>query len=92
MKVLCPICNVEGSAQIRGLSVRVGHYRGYKGETRIVEWHATTLEAIKNMVNKHGKQTVNMVNNSLKSSLESLKDCRGSLVWKWRQTHNLESV
>jgi hypothetical protein len=51
MKVKCPQCNEMGSAQIRGNSVRIGHYKGYKGETRIVEWHPCTLEML-NMVNK----------------------------------------
>jgi integrase len=62
MKAICPICKIEGSAQIRGNSVRVGHYKGYHGETRIVEWHPTTLEAL-NMVN-------NLVNNNLKNDSE----------------------
>jgi hypothetical protein len=43
-KVLCPVCNKEGSLQKRGNSCRVGHYKGFKGKTVIVEWHCTTLE------------------------------------------------
>jgi hypothetical protein len=39
MKVECPICHRMGFVQQRGNSVRIGHYVGYKGKTRIVEWH-----------------------------------------------------
>jgi len=65
MKVLCPICGIMGSMQKRGNSVRVGHYKGYREETRIIEWHATTLQAIE-MVNNtmvnNGYQTHNLEN------------------------------
>lgn len=43
-KAMCPVCHVEGSVQQRGNSVRVGHYKGYHGNTRIVEWHCTTMK------------------------------------------------
>jgi len=61
MKVQCPICHKDGSLQQRYNSVRVGHYKGYKGKTRIIEWHSTNIKAVL-VVNKkevgldeHGK-------------------------------------
>jgi len=54
MLVKCPICGKDGSLQQRGQSynsVRVGHYRGYKGKTRIIEWHSTNAKAV-HLVNK----------------------------------------
>lgn len=51
MRVKCPICGKDGFSQQRYNSVRVGHYKGYKktskGHTTVIEWHATTIEAIK---------------------------------------------
>ena len=72
MKVTCPSCGKEGSAQIRGNNVRIGHYSGYKkgdkGQTIIItEWHTTTLEAL-NMVNN---VSLNMVNNPAKTTTET---------------------
>jgi RecJ-like exonuclease len=68
MKVQCPICHNEGSLQQRYNSVRVGHYKGFKktlkGQTIIVEWHATTIKNVllvnkgKVMVNNEGKLTL----------------------------------
>ena len=39
VKVMCSVCNREGHLQVRGSSARIGHYVGYDGKTRIVEWH-----------------------------------------------------
>ena len=81
MKVLCPICQIEGSAQIRGKSVRVGHYKGYHGQTRIIEWHATNLDAIK-MVNNDKMVNKNMVNKNLNLASNSQNKLGGrSLAW-----------
>jgi len=46
MKVKCPICKKDGSLQQRYNSVRVGHYKGFEGTTRLVEWHATTIKDV----------------------------------------------
>ena len=87
MKMICPICHVEGSAQIRGNSVRVGHYKGYRGETRIVEWHATTMEAL-NVVNNHGKQNLDKEDLSLISHAEVGKRYSARLIiWRTSMGH-----
>jgi hypothetical protein len=57
MKMVCPVCGIEGSLQVRGKSARIGHYRGYSEKTRIVEWHMVPYEMVNN-----GKQM--MVNNT----------------------------
>ncbi len=57
MKALCPICNVEGHLQIRGKSARIGHYRGYNGKTRFVEWHKIDIAYLDLMV-INGKQSM----------------------------------
>ncbi len=59
MKIKCPICECEGHLQLRGRSARVGHYRGYKGKTRIIEWHRVDYDTARLMMvnnGKHGKQ------------------------------------
>ena len=51
MKVECPVCGRMGFLQQRGNSARVGHYLGYRGKTRMVEWHrvnASNLEMVNN--------------------------------------------
>jgi hypothetical protein len=60
MKVKCPICKKNGSMQQRYNSVRVGHYKGFEGKTRIVEWHCTTIKDVlvnngSLMVNSEGR-------------------------------------
>jgi len=64
MLAKCPICGKDGSLQQRYNSVRVGHYKGWKGKTRIIEWHPTNIQAVL-VVNKktvgldeHGKLTL----------------------------------
>jgi hypothetical protein len=39
MKVLCPICNMQGILEIRGNSKRVLHYKGFLNNKRIYEKH-----------------------------------------------------
>ena len=66
-----------GHLQVRGSSARIGHYAGYKGKTRMIEWHKITLEDLE-MVNS-GKQY--MVNKNLNSGSD-LEMTRGRrLVW-----------
>ena len=58
MKTICSVCGKEGFLQVRGKSRRVGHYRGFKGKTRVVEWHALTAEVVinkKTVINKEEK-------------------------------------
>jgi len=66
MKVKCPQCGIEGYLQVRGKSARVGHYKGYNGKTRIIEWHKADYNTINSMVN-NGNQ--NMVNNEIVQAL-----------------------
>ena len=40
MKVLCPICHVEGILEVRGRSQRVLHHRGSVDGKRVYERHA----------------------------------------------------
>ena len=86
LKVQCPICHEQGYVQQRYHSVRVGHYKGYKGKTRIIEWHATNIEAVL-VVNKgevsldeHGELTLFTKNEENSHGLPSSP-----------QTHNLEN-
>ena len=66
-KALCPVCNVEGYLQIRGSSVRVGHYQGTRENTKVIMWHCTTLEAIKpNMVKQASNNMVKPDTNMVK--------------------------
>lgn len=46
MLAKCPICGKDGSLQQRYNSVRVGHYKGWKGKTRIIEWHSTNIQNV----------------------------------------------
>jgi hypothetical protein len=42
MKVLCPVCNVEGILEQRGNSQRVLHYKGFINGKRMYEKHNLT--------------------------------------------------
>jgi hypothetical protein len=80
MKVECPICHELGYVQQRYRSVRVGHYKGYKGKTRIIEWHCTTANDVL-MVNK------DMVKLDESGRLEE----KDHVLPHSPQTHNLEN-
>jgi len=84
--VKCPTCGINGSAQIRGNSVRVGHYVGYKGDTRIVNWHCTTLEDLSKLNNC---LKINMVNNN---GHKMVNNEQLSIDYHAPQTHNLENI
>ena len=71
MKVKCPICGVEGHLQVRGNSARIGHYRGYNGRTRIVEWHKVDKDALLHLVNS-GNQSMENGNQSVVIKKEDL--------------------
>ena len=38
VKIICPVCNVEGILQVRGSSKRIVHYRWVNGK-RIFSYH-----------------------------------------------------
>ncbi len=40
MKVLCPVCHIEGLLQQRGNSSRVQHYVGFENGRRIYQYHS----------------------------------------------------
>jgi hypothetical protein len=40
MKVVCPVCGVEGILEVRGNSQRVLHYKGFVNGRRLYERHA----------------------------------------------------
>ena len=69
-KIECPVCGIEGHLQIRGNSARIGHYRGYRDKTRIVEWHKVNIETLSMVIN--GNQPV--VNKNPKIIPESQLD------------------
>jgi hypothetical protein len=39
LKILCPICGVEGVLQQRGNSYRIQHYQGFKNGKRNYQYH-----------------------------------------------------
>ena len=43
MKMICPVCGVEGFLQQRGNSRRIQHYIGYKSGKQIVTYHKLEL-------------------------------------------------
>ena len=43
MKVLCPVCGVEGILEQRGNSARVLHYRGFFNDKRVYEKHRVKM-------------------------------------------------
>ena len=78
MKVKCPQCGIKGYLQLRGKSARVGHYKGYSGKTRIIEWHKADYDTISLMVN-NGNQKVANNKAELGFKSESMRGCR--LAW-----------
>ena len=64
MKIICPICGSKGHVQKRGNSIRVGHYIGYQGKTRIIKWHKIDSN-LSSMVNNGNQIMVNNKPNSL---------------------------
>ena len=78
MKVLCSVCGRMGFLQVRGKSARVGHYLGYSGKTRMVEWRR--MDASNRVVNgNHGNQSM-VINKSEMSVFNENKSGR-SLAW-----------
>jgi hypothetical protein len=75
-KIVCPTCGVQGHLQIRGNSGRVGHYKGYKGKTRIILWHKIDPEQLITIAGKQG-----LVNNKLSSKSVSRNIGGRSLAW-----------
>ena len=65
MRRVCPVCGAEGTVQVRGNSARIGHYRGYRGKTRIIEWHRIQPQMMHLLVNNDSlvNNSLNMVNN-----------------------------
>jgi hypothetical protein len=43
LKVLCPVCGVEGILEQRGNSARVLHYKGFFDGKRVYERHAVKI-------------------------------------------------
>jgi hypothetical protein len=43
LKVLCPVCGVEGILEQRGNSARILHYRGFFDGKRMHERHAVKM-------------------------------------------------
>ena len=73
MKVECPICGVMGHLQVRGQSARVGHFQGYEGNTRIVEWHKVDASNLDSVINgNHSNQS--LVINKLKMGISNLNN------------------
>jgi len=81
-KAICPVCHIEGSVQQRGNSFRVGHYKGYRGDTRLIEWHCTTREAldvVNNTMVNNGCQTHNLENNKRAKKAPSVQKSRARI-------------
>ena len=82
MKVLCPVCNIEGLLQQRGNSSRIQHYVGFESGKRLYSYHklevngsnngSKTLEVTKSNESIFNKNRLNLqVNNSEDVSLGS---------------------
>jgi len=68
VRAICSVCNREGHLQVRGNSARIGHYMGYEGKTRLVEWHR--VDGINLEMLNNGKQS--LVNKTLNLGFNSL--------------------
>ena len=40
VKILCPVCSIEGILEVRGNSKRVIHYKGFLNNKRVYEKHS----------------------------------------------------
>ena len=66
-----------GFLQVRGNSARVGHYIGYHGKTRMVDWHR--MDAGNLVINgNHGNQTM-VINKSDMSIFNETMRARSSV-------------
>jgi hypothetical protein len=53
MKILCPLCGVQGHLQVRGNSQRVLHYKGFVDGKRMYERHRMEINGNQQMeINK----------------------------------------
>ena len=85
MKLICPECGIMGYTQIRKQYARIAHYRGYKGDSRLVGWHSTTIEELQ-------KMNPDIVINESQVFVINGRKTNSTLITSCRQTHNLEFV
>jgi hypothetical protein len=93
MKVKCPICNEYGATQIRNESIRIGHYKGFKKtgtnrHTTIIEWHPTTLEAVK-LLNPDIESILGLVAKKKISHMIEMKENEWFLKLGYEEQKNL---
>ena len=60
MKILCPVCGVEGFVQVRGRNVMIQHYQGFSGGKRSYLYHKVLYEEYERLqVNASKRMQVN---------------------------------
>jgi len=73
MKILCPVCNIEGHLQIRGNSVRVQHYLEYTDGKRKYQYHRIGREYLESLeVNGSKRVEVNKADLSSNNYISSM--------------------
>jgi|GEM_PF-5966541 len=87
MKMICPECGIMGYTQIRKQYARIAHYRGFKGESRLVDWHSTTIEELQKV---NPQIVINNVINESQVFVINGRKANSTLLTSYRQTHNLE--
>ena len=66
MKVLCPVCNIEGLLQQRGNSSRIQHYLGFESGKRLYSYHKLEVNGSNNgsKISEVNKSETNIFNDN----------------------------
>jgi hypothetical protein len=87
--MICPECGIMGYTQIRKDYARIAHYRGFKEEQRLIDWHCTTLDAL---AKANPQVVINDVINEGSVFVINGKKPNLTLLTSLPQTHNLENI
>ena len=79
MKLVCPVCGIEGILESRGKSQRVLHYRGFIDGKRVYEKHS--------IMGVNGNKSL-----GIKTDESSLKMESGAFGGIWTRDHYLTKV
>ncbi len=98
MKAICPVCNVEGSMEQRGSSIRFRHYIGFENGKRKYCYHTQRLmpsDAQYVRASIHGKPAITEFENPvLRRVEETTKELSGVGAFGgiWTRDHYLTKV
>ena len=84
VKVVCPICGVQGYLEKRGNSYRVKHYIGYHNGKRKYQSHYIPPQLYSSLVGINGNQSMGI--KTLKIVPNQLNNWAGSSAWNERPT------